>query len=81
MSATLPPPASVDTQPYNIWRLLYFSCECDGDRLRSIQDEFNHKGEVRIPEDVLRRYDRAASLVRAIHMYFVVVREETVWPK
>ena len=41
--------------PYNIWRLLYFSCESDSHRLRKMQDEFETKGEVTMDEDVRQR--------------------------
>lgn len=39
--------------PYNFWRLLYFSCECDSEKLKSWMDEFRENGVVVLDDETL----------------------------
>lgn len=47
------PPSSCRSQvPYNVERLLYWSCQGDTARVRSLMAEFEQKQAVKIPEEM-----------------------------
>ena len=41
--------------PYNFWRFLYFSCECDGQKVKRWMDEFEQNGYVDLDQKTLTK--------------------------